>query len=184
MKMHALILALVTAAPAAAQPFQSTQMLDTIVAQFTGRPIGQEGGARTAIDSRLKLAACPAPQLEWRNEAKDAVVIRCMGPEWRIYVPVIAAPKPKAVAAAPAAAAPAPAPVRAAPPPKPEIVIRRGDAITLEAGSAGFSVTREGVAMNDAPAGGRVMVKVDDRKPPIQAVVIETGRARLPGAGD
>ncbi|MDF7777298.1 flagella basal body P-ring formation protein FlgA, partial [Sphingomonas sp. AOB5] len=83
-----------------------------------------------------------------------------------------------------AAATPAPAVVRAAPPPKPEIVIRRGDAITLEAGSEGFSVTREGVAMNDAPKGGRVMVKVDDKKPPIQAIVVEVGLARLPGAGD
>lgn len=175
-------LALAMASPAAAQPFQSTQMLDTIVAQFTGKPIGQEGGARTAIDNRLKLAACPAPQLEWRNDAKDAVVIRCMGPEWRIYVPVIAAPRPKVAAPAPAAAAPAV--MRAAPPPKPEVVIRRGDAITLEAGSPGFSVTREGTAMNDAPAGGRVMVKVDDKKPPIQAIVVEPGLARLPGAGD
>src|SRR5688572_7478193 len=80
MKMPFLFLALAAATPAAAQPFQSTVVLDTIVAQFTGKPIGQEGGARTAVDSRLKLAACPAPQLEWRNEAKDAVVIRCMGP--------------------------------------------------------------------------------------------------------
>ncbi|MDF7777532.1 hypothetical protein P1X14_19915, partial [Sphingomonas sp. AOB5] len=106
--MPLLLLALAAATPAAAQPFQSTQMLDTIVAQFTGKPIGVEGGARSAIDNRLKLAACPAPQLEWRNDAKDAVVIRCMGPEWRIFVAVIAPPRPKAVVAAPAAATPAP----------------------------------------------------------------------------
>ena len=95
----------VTATPAAAQNFQSTLTLDTFVAQFTGRPIGQMGGARAAVDSRLKLAACAAPQFEWHNEFKEAVVVRCMAPEWKIFVPVLAPPRPKPVAATPAPAA-------------------------------------------------------------------------------
>lgn len=173
--------ALIGATPAAAQNFQSTEMLDTIVAQFTGKSIGDQGGARTAIDKRLKLAACAAPQLEWRNDAKDAVVVRCMQPNWRIFVPVDAAPQPKAAIAATAAA---PAAARPAPAAKAEIVIRRGDAVTVEVGAAGFSITREGVAMSDAPAGGRLTVKVDEKKPPIQAIAIEPGRAKLPGWDD
>ena len=172
-----LFLALTAAAPAAAQDFQSTQLLDTIVAQFTGRQVGEMGGARTPVDIRLKLASCTAPQLAWRTEAKDAVVVRCMTPEWRIFVPVIAVPQPKAAAPALPAAA-APVAVKAAP------VIRRGDAVTLEAGAAGFSITREGVAMNDAAPGARLMVKVDEKKTPIQAVAVEQGRARLPGWGE
>ncbi len=172
-----LILALAAASPAAAaEPFQSTAMLDTIVSQFTGKPIGSEGGAKTPVDPRLKLASCAAPQLEWRTEAKDAVVIRCMAPGWRIFVPVNAVPR-AAPAAAPATAAPA-APVKAIP------VIRRGDTITIAVGANGFSITRDGVAMNDAPAGGRLMVRIDDRKPPVQAIAVEPGRARLPGWGD
>jgi flagella basal body P-ring formation protein FlgA len=173
-----LALTLTAAAPAAAQDFQSTRVLDMVVEQFTGKPIGAEGGARAPVDVRLKLAACPAPQLEWRSAARDAVVVRCMVPTWRIFVPVNALPQPK----------PAPAPVAAAPvrmaatPAAP--VIRRGDPVTLEAGSPGFSITRDGVAMNDAAAGARLMVKVDERKPPIQAVAIEPGRARLPGSGE
>lgn len=174
----------VTTTPAAAQNFQSTLTLDTFVAQFTGHSIGQMGGARTAVDSRLKLAACAAPQFEWHNEFKEAVVVRCMAPEWKIFVPVLAPPRPKPVVAAPAPAAAVPAPVVQAPPSKPEIVIRRGDTITLEAGGEGFSITREGVAMADAPAGGRVQIKVDDKKPPIQAVAVKAGYARLPGATD
>jgi flagellar basal body P-ring formation protein FlgA len=172
-----LVLALAAATPAAAQDFQSTRLLDTIVGQFTGKDIGELGGARTPVDARLKLAACTAPQLSWRTEAQDAVVIRCMTPEWKIFVPVNAIAKPKPVAAVPVpvAAAAAPRPVKAEP------VIRRGDSVTLEAGSAGFSITREGVAMNDAAPGARLTLKVDDKKPPIQAVAVEQGKARLPG---
>ena len=170
------ILILLALAPA--QDFQSTEALDAIVAQFTGKPIGTEGGATAAVDKRLKLAPCAAPQLEWRTSARDAVVVRCMAPQWRIFVAVDAVPQPKAAPAAPMVAAAALRPTPAA---KPEPVIRRGDAVTIEAGGAGFAITREGVAMGDAPAGGRLTVRIDDRKPPIQAIALEPGRARLPG---
>jgi flagella basal body P-ring formation protein FlgA len=160
---------------AAAPEFQSTVVLDAVVAQFTGRQVGELGGARAPVDTRLKLAACPAPQLEWRNETRDAVLVRCMAPGWRVYVPVNAAPQPKPVSQAPSRAAPA---VKAEP------VIRRGDPVTVEAGAAGFSITREGVAMGDAAPGVRLLVKVDEKKPPIQAVAVSQGLARLPGTGE
>ena len=167
-----LSLALAVATPATAQDFQSTRVLDTIVAQFTGMGVGEQGGARAPVDTRLKLQACAAPQLEWRSEAKDAVVVRCMAPAWKLYVPVNAVPQPKAAVVT--AQVPA-APLKLAP------VIRRGDPITVEAGSPGFSITRDGIAMGDAAPGARLMVKVDEKKPPIQAVALESGRARLPG---
>ncbi len=153
--------------------FQDTAGLDRAVAAFTSRPIGAEGGARTAIDSRLRLAQCSTVALAWRTEAHDAVVVSCSGPDWRIFVPVIRpadAPPPTATAR-PAMIAPT----------KAEPVIRRGDPVVIEAGSAGFSISREGVAMGDAPPGGRFMVKVDDAKTPVQAIALETGRATLPG---
>ena len=171
-----LFLALALAAPASAGEFQSTAMLDTVVAQFTGKAIGEIGGARTPVDPRLKLAACAAPQLEWRTDARDAVIVRCMQPGWRIFVPVNALPQPKA---APAAVAARPAPVV-----KAEPVIRRGDAVTVEVGSPGFSITRDGVAASDAAAGGRRTVRMDEKKPPIQAIALEPGRAKLPGWGE
>ena len=176
MKRFLIAPAILAAAPAAAQDFQPTAVLDTIVSQFTGQRIGAIGGARSAVDSRLRLARCPAPQLEWRSEAHDAVVVRCMAPAWKIFVPVNALPLPKPMPAQPAAAA--------APVAKAEPVIRRGDPVTIETGSPGFSVTREGVAMNDAAPGARLMVKVDERKPPVQAIALDIGRARLPGTAD
>lgn len=162
----------------AAQDFQSVAALDTVVTQFTGKEIGAQGGAIAPIDRRLKLAACAAPQLDWRNESHDAVVVRCMAPAWKIFVPVAAVPRAKA---APDAPMPANLVVRPAPPVKVEPVIKRGDAVTVEAGSEGFSISRQGIAQNDAAPGGRISVKVDDKQPPIQAIAIEPGRARLPG---
>lgn len=171
--MIALLIAL--SGPTAA--FQSTEALDLLVERFAGAPIGAEGGARAAVDKRLKLAACDAPQLSWRSPAEDAVVIRCPGPQqWRVFVAINALPK----AAPTTAAAAAPAPVAA----KPELVIRRGDPVMLEAGAAGFSITREGLALADAPVGGRVLVKTDDKRPPVAAIALAPGRAKLPGFGD
>jgi flagella basal body P-ring formation protein FlgA len=171
-----ILFAMILAAAPAAEQFQSTLILDAVVAQFTGKQVGELGGARAPVDTRLKLAHCAAPQLEWRSDAKDAVLVRCMAPGWRVYVPVNAAPQPKPIAA--------PVAQRAAPLVKAEPVIRRGDPITIEAGATGFSITREGVAMNDAAPGARLLVKIDDKRQPIQAVALEQGRARLPGFGE
>ena len=171
-----LILATLTATPAAAQlRFQVTTAIDVAVTAFTGQTVGTEGGARAAVDPRLKLAACPLPQLDWRSGYQDAVVVTCDTPKWRIYVPIKLPPQAVRPAVVAGATAPASVAIKAEP------VIRRGDPVTVEVGAGGFSITREGVAMGDAPAGGRLMVKVDPVKPPIQAVAVETGRAKLPG---
>ena len=153
-----------------AASFQDTAALDRSVAAFTGRPVGADGGARTPIDPRLRLASCPTVSLSWRSEQHDAVVVSCAGPAWRIFVQVV---RP---ASAPAAVAASFVPaVKAAP------VIKRGDPIVIEAGIEGFSISREGVAMGDAAPGARLMVKVDDTRTPVQAIAVEAGHATLPG---
>jgi len=157
----------------AAVGFQDIPALDRAVAAFTGRSVGAEGGPRSPIDPRLRLARCSTVALTWRTDAHDAVVASCTGPDWRIFVPVVrAAPMPPRTIAA---AAPAPLPARAAP------VIRRGDPVVIEAGSPGFAITREGVAMGDAAAGARLLVRVAEGKPPVQALALAEGRATLPG---
>lgn len=170
-----LIPALLVAAPALAAPFQDTIALDRAVASFTGQGIGTEGGARSVVDPRLKLASCPMVTMAWRSEAHDAVVVTCTGPEWRIFVPVrFAATEPRKT----------PQAIAAVVAPKLDPVIRRGDPVTIEAGSPDFSITREGVAMGDAAPGARFLVKVDGAKGPVQAVAVATGRATLPGWGE
>lgn len=155
---------------AGAAGFQDIAALDAAVTAFAGRPVGVEGGPRAPIDTRLKLAQCPTVALSWRTEAHDAVVVSCSSPQWRIFVPVLAAPRPVAEPRIMPAVA-----VKAEP------VIRRGDPIVIEAGSNGFSITREGVAMADAAPGGHFPVRIDSARQPIQAVALASGRATLPG---
>jgi len=161
----------------AAAAFQDTGALDRAVSAFTGRPTGADGGARAAVDQRLRLAACPTVALSWRGPAQDAVVVSCSGPDWRIYVPVVRA----VPIAAPAVgrALPAGRAEPAAPP-----VIRRGDPVVIEAGTDGFSVTREGVAMGDAAPGARFQARIEGSARPVQAVAVDAGRATLPGWGE
>lgn len=154
---------------AAALLHQDTASLDRAVATFTGQAIGAEGGARAAIDARLRLKPCPTVALSWRTDAHDAVVVACAGPDWRIFVPVRGA-----------APAPADAP-RIAAPARAEPVIRRGDPVVIEAASSGFAISREGVAVTDAAPGGRFTVRVEGAKSPVQAVALAGGRATLPG---
>jgi flagella basal body P-ring formation protein FlgA len=151
--------------------------LDMRVAMFAGALPGAEGGPRAPIDRRLKLADCAGePSLAWRSERRDAVVVSCQGAaSWRIFVPI---QRSGAVPATTVAAAGAPAPVTA--PIKAEPVIRRGDAVTIQVATGAFAVTRDGVALSDAPAGGRLRIKIDDRPNPVQAVAVEPGLATIP----
>ena len=143
------------------------------MAGFAGHSIGETGGARTAVDARLKLANCSMVSLNWRTDSHDSVVVTCPDPQWRIFVPMLMP------ASAPPAAAPAAAPVLAA---KLAIVIKRGDPVTVVAGDGAFTVTRDGIATTDAAAGARVLIRVQEGKPPIQAVAVEPGKAMIPGA--
>lgn len=156
----------------AAAGFQDTAGLDRAVAAFTGKGVGDEGGARTPVDARLRLAQCPTVALSWRTAAHDAVVVACSGPDWRIFVPVRRAAPPPAAMTRPAVAAAVP---------RAEAVIRRGDPIVVEAGGEGFAISREGVAMGDAAPGARLLVRIGESRAPIQALAVEPGKATLPG---
>jgi flagellar basal body P-ring formation protein FlgA len=172
------MIALLPLLAAAVQPsYQDVASLDRAVSAFTGHAVGEEGGARTPIDARLRLAQCPTVAISWRTERHDAVVIACSGPNWRIFVPVNnTAPAPATIAAAaPAAIMPA---VKTAP------VIKRGDPVMIEAGTNGFTISREGIAAGDAAPGERLLVRVDGSRNPVQAVAVEQGRATLPGWAD
>lgn len=147
-------------------------LLDRAAEIFAGARLGEPGGPVAPIDRRLRLADCgSSPEFTWRTDAHDAIVIRCPDPRgWRIFVSVRALP---AAPAAPAAVQQAAV--------KEEPVIRRGDPVTLEAGDSGFAVSADGIAMGDAVAGGRIQVKIDGAKAPVQAIAVEAGKATLPG---
>lgn len=141
-------------------------LLDRAAEIFAGARLGEPGGPIAPIDKRLRLAGCgSSPEFTWRTEIHDSIVIRCPDAKgWRIFVNVRAPTASVQLAAA-----------------KAEPVIRRGDPVTLSAGQSGFSVTADAIAMGDAAPGGRVQVKVEGAKAPVQAIALEAGKATLPG---
>lgn len=152
---------LAAAAPAALD----LALLDRAAEIFAGARLGEPGGPVAPIDRRLRLSGCESsPEFSWHSDARDAIVIRCPDHKgWRIFVAVKAAPTAVAASA------------------KAEPVIRRGDPITLVAGSEGFSVSADGTAMADAAPGARLQVKVEGAKTLVQAIAVEAGKATLPG---
>ena len=115
---------------------------------FTGRAIGDEGGARTPVDARLQARGLPdASRMSWRTRGAGRGGRDLHRPGWRIFVPVRPRRPPRHARGGRRAACRRRS--------KAEPVIRRGDPVMIEAGSAGFSITREGVALGDAAPGAR-----------------------------
>lgn len=126
-----LALAALTASPALAAPYADPAAIDRAVAEFTGAPIGQPGGAAQPVDRRLRLSPCAGPlAIDWYGARQEAVTVQCPSTGWRLFVTLKADP----------------AAARAAP------VIARGDAVSIQVSGPGFAVSQAGEALE---AGGR-----------------------------
>lgn len=146
------------AAPAHAAPTDPAT-LDFAVAQFTGVPLGQPGGAAQPVDRRLRLAACANPlSLGWYAGRRDTVLVQCpdMG-GWRLFVPVMQlASKADAVL--------------------------RGEGVTIAVGGPGFSVSQPGEALEGGAVGAWIRVKTAGAGPgaqPMRARVVRPGLVRV-----
>jgi flagella basal body P-ring formation protein FlgA len=166
------LLAACVAAPVSAQStervlgFENLPMLDSRISAALGAGIGEPGGAVSAVDRRLHLAACPQP-VEIAEPAMGAVTVRCQALGWRIRIPLVG--NGRSPTATPAAA------VRAAP------TIRRGDQVQLVAISNGFTVSTLAVADQDGGPGDRIRVRTEHRAAPIIGQILDDGRVALPG---
>ena len=148
-----------------AAAFADPAAIDRAVEEFTGAPAGVPGGARTPVDRRLRLSACPAPlALSWHGTARGNVVVQCpQAPGWRIFVPV-------AGGAMAAASAPAAAPA-----------VVRGDPVTIAVAGAGFSVSQPGEALESGAVGSWIRVRgLAARAQPMRARVVRAGLVELP----
>lgn len=151
----------VASTPVAAAGFADPAAIDRAVAQFTGADIGSPGGARTPVDRRLRLAQCPSNfSLEWYGKSRDTVLVRC--PEaggWRIFVPLTAgAGGSHAMAAA-----------------GPDVVAR-GEVVTITVRGAGFTLSRQGEAMEAGAVGEWIRVRsVDKKGDALRAQVLRPG---------
>ncbi|WP_338447322.1 flagella basal body P-ring formation protein FlgA [Pelagerythrobacter marensis] len=153
--------AIAVAAPALAAGFHDLSSIDREVERFTGAPQGSEGGARLPVDRRLKLTQCPTPiALEWYGSGNRTVLVRCpVSGGWRLFVPV---------AATQAAAAQA------------RPVIARGESVSIAIQGRGFTVSRQGEALEAGAVGEWIRVRpAGEKREAIRARVIRPGRVGM-----
>ncbi len=160
--IHALAAAgaLAAALPALAAGFHDPAGIDREVAQFTGAPTGSEGGALLPVDRRLKLAQCPMPlALEWYGSSNQTVLVRCpVAGGWRLFVPI-------AGTSAAAAAEP---------------VVARGEAVSIAIQGSGFTVSRQGEALDAGAVGEWIRVRpTGEKRDTVRARVIQPGKVAL-----
>lgn len=156
-------LALLIAAPAAAQTFEDLDQLEAQVVASLGAGIGEPGGPARPIDRRLRLAACPEPATVG-DTAMGAVTVRCRPVGWRIRVPLSGGAQSATMAA-----------TRAEP------IIRRGDQVEVVAMSSQFRVSTVGIADQNGAPGDTIRVRRPDSANRLIGEVLPDGRVALPG---
>lgn len=149
---------------AAAAPMDLS-MIDRAVADFTGAEIGQPGGAKLPVDRRLRLATCQTPlDLQWFGRDQRSVQIACPGAGWRIYVAVDNG----------AGGGTRTAQVYG------ETLVHRGEAVSIQVRGGGFSLTRQGSAMEDGAQGEWIKVRaVGERTETLRAMVLRPGQVGI-----
>lgn len=149
------------------QPVRATELhdladIDRQVAAFTGVPLGGAGGAQAQVDRQMRLARCRQPLELTYYGARTSIRVVCPDQQsWRVFVPLM---QPRAGEAA-------------------AHVVSRRDLLRIEAGGAGFRISRSGEALEDGAAGQMIRVRIDDgsrQGRTITAQVIEAGRVRVP----
>ena len=144
------------ASPALAQTTADLDAVDRAVAQFTGVPLGQPGGAAMPIDRRLRLTPCRVPlALAWHGLRRESVEVQCPMPGgWRLYVPL--------AGAGPAAMQ--------------SDAITRGDAVTVTVMGQGFAVSQNGEALESGPVGAWIKIRTGGNGAPVlRARVLRPG---------
>lgn len=71
----------------ATSPFEDTVGLDRQVAMHLSANVGDAGGARAPIDTKLRLKRCPSA-VRFTDTNNNAVMASCPDLGWRIFVPV------------------------------------------------------------------------------------------------
>ncbi len=149
-------------AMAAASPFEDTVRLDQKVAVHLNAAIGDVGGARAAIDAKLKLKRCPGA-VQFSNTNKNALLVSCPNLGWRIFVPVQGGQSRQ--------------PDRATR--KDEFVVFRNQPLTLVVKRPSFSISYNVVAQKNGKIGDFIPVRASRKSKMLMARVSESGTVEL-----
>ncbi len=160
-------LILVNSVPAIAASFQDLTALDVAVAANMGAEIGKPGGARSPVDRRLKLKACPeAPTIS--GPVLGAAVVRCDSVGWSIRVPLLLDARRDASASQPSEEA--------------RDAVTRGQAVRLTVEGRGFSLSRTMIADATGKIGDMVSVRESRSAKPVLARITGIGEVSVPGS--
>ena len=166
---HMFLGSLAAAALAATTANAATPMdlsiIDRAVADFTGATIGQPGGAKLPVDRRLRLASCNAPlDLQWFGRDQRSVQVACPTAGWRIYVAVDAGAGGG----------------HRAPPQYGQTLVKRGENVSILVRGSGFTLTRQGSAVEDGAQGEWIKVRATgQRTETLRAMVIRPGQVGI-----
>lgn len=154
---------LATAATAASP--MDLSVIDRAVADFTGAEIGQPGGAKLPVDRRLRLANCQTPlDLQWFGRTQRSVQIACPGAGWRIYVAVDGGAGPAMSGSQNYG----------------ETLIHRGENVSIQVRGGGFTLTRQGSALEDGAQGEWIKVRAVGKKTEtLRAEVLRPGQVGI-----
>ena len=151
--------------PAQGQVMESLPALEQQLEQFLGKGQGEAGGARQAIDRRLRLKKCPQrPVIEKRD--KSLALIRCEPLNWRISVALAGQDNGDQ------------GPLRSQV--KSQVMVKRGQPVLLIVHKNGFMVSRQMQADRTGSLGDIIPVRATRKATPVMAEIIGEGRVVLP----
>ena len=150
----------ITATPAAANTFIPPAEIDRAVFSFLGAPAGSPGGAVRAVDPRLRLAVC-ANDLEvtWYGRTGASLQVSCPDKGWRVFVPVGANGTTSFRGNRLS-----------------EPVVKKGETVSIIYEGAGFTLTRQGEALEAGTQDKWIKVKpVGEKTAPVSGQVLRPG---------
>lgn len=146
---------------AVADGFEPIGELEARIVATLGAGIGEPGGPATAVDRRLKLAACPEMP-EIAVPSASSAIVRCTSLGWRIYVPLVR--RDSATGSADGQSAP---------------LVHSGDQVEVVATGPGFTVTTFAQAEQEGAQGDRIRVRIKPGSSALVGEVIGSGRVAI-----
>lgn len=166
---HAPIGLALLAAPLLAAAPMDLSIIDRAVADFTGAPQGQPGGAKLPVDRRLRLDPCTGPlDLSWFGRDQRSVQVTCPQSGWKIYVAIDGAASTPARGSAQTGGFAG------------GTIVNRGEGVTILARGSGFTLTRQGEALEAGAMGQWIKIRpVGDKKAVLRAQVLRPGQVGM-----